>query len=60
MEPNVTLAEIRELVADIMGGKYAIGDEPAHELAEKINDLDEWMSRAGFPPLDWYIGPKQE
>ena len=53
MDPDQLLREIRQLTADILAGGYALGDEPAFELAEKVNDLDEWLSKEGFPPAVW-------
>lgn len=27
------------------------------QLAEKVNDLDEWIRRGGFLPQVWTLGP---
>jgi hypothetical protein len=45
MDPNATLAAIRELLAS---------DTPdVIELAELMEALDMWLSRGGFLPTDW-------
>jgi hypothetical protein len=55
MDPNVTLAEIRELInkwqADTQG--EIAGDHFAEELVEKIDNLDRWIRAGGFLPADW-------
>jgi len=51
MDPNFTLDQIRELVADFTNETADMMD--GHQLAEYINGLDEWLSKGGFPPTDW-------
>ncbi len=53
MDPDETLTRLRTLAADTLAGKYAIGDEPAHELAEHVQALDEWLTARGFLPTAW-------
>jgi hypothetical protein len=66
MDPNATLAEIRQLVQRIeLESKY--GDEwegktrkvadMASRLAELIKALDEWLSKGGFRPSAWQQPP---
>lgn len=59
MDPNVTLARIRELVSELIGVEFdpdsnqgGVIDDAA-ELAEQVKALDEWMSRGGFVPREW-------
>lgn len=63
MDPNATLAEIRELLATMntpwdtgnatyqenLEGHYAAADE----LRLRVEALDEWLTKGGFPPTDW-------
>lgn len=56
MDPNRALADIRRLVARLDAGFN--GPEPfdpadAHELAELVDGLDQWLSRGGFLPDAW-------
>ena len=56
MDPTAALQEIRELAAH---------DDPAEfadTLVERINDLDEWLTKGGFPPQQWNINgrPRKE
>jgi hypothetical protein len=55
MDPNATLARIRELTATL-----AAGDPPgvfrridAEELADLVSSLDRWISGGGFLPGAW-------
>lgn len=50
MDPNTVLAELRALTADVLADKYAVGDEPAYEMAERFEALDEWLKTHGFCP----------
>jgi len=56
MDPNATLAIIRELAHIIHGGQHPAlaGDyETASRLAGAFQDLDEWLTRGGFLPTAW-------
>lgn len=55
MDPNVTLAEIRVLVRKILAGDSWNQDAAADglQLAEKVEDLNTWMSNGGSLPSDW-------
>lgn len=63
MDPNATLENIRRLVERITVAADR-GDNPRHiaedgaELAEAVGNLDEWLSRGGFPPRDWSNGAR--
>jgi hypothetical protein len=51
MDVNLVLHEIRELtvkIANFEGESY-----DAHLLAEKVDALDNWMSKGGFAPDAW-------
>ena len=47
MDPTQALADIRELA------KAVLSDDQVHELAERIEGLDDWMTHGGFPPEQW-------
>jgi hypothetical protein len=49
MDPNAALADIRSILAD----RAEDGSWDADQLAERINDLDNWLTRGGFLPADW-------
>ena len=50
MDPDATLERIRELVIDVQAHSTS---EPALDLADQIEALDNWMSRNGFAPIAW-------
>ena len=47
MDPTACLTDIRELL-DLRGQPGALS-----EMADHVADLDEWMSKGGFPPAQW-------
>lgn len=50
MDPNATLAEIRDLYKRVLDGE----DETyATDLAEAIESLDRWITDGGFLPKNW-------
>lgn len=54
MDPNTTLATLRELCANQLSGKD--GADPSTiggEIAEAFEALDEWITKGGFLPSDW-------
>ncbi len=52
MDPNVTLMEIRMLASRMINGTW--GDPAdALQLAEKVDDLDTWLTNNGMYPADW-------
>ena len=54
MDPNVVLAEIRDLIADMSAADW--DDERVSYLMNKVNDLDTWLTRGGVPPEEWSRG----
>lgn len=50
MDPNVTLEEIRQLMACVLDGEM---DDVAEQLAEAFLSLDEWLTKKGFLPDEW-------
>ena len=61
MDPNTRLAELRELVTMVaLSGGDMERTEPypqaALELAEKFEELDEWITKGGFLPAAWQQG----
>lgn len=55
MDPNATLAEIREQVR-VSYAEEGFEHFDALRLAELIGGLDEWLSRGGSLPKDWKRG----
>lgn len=55
MDPDQLLKEIRFLADQIINTQEANveGSQMALELAEKVIQLDEWLSHFGFLPKDW-------
>lgn len=56
MDPNTTLARIHELITD---ARHANTLEARHDagldLAEAVEDLDDWLSKGGFLPAAWNL-----
>jgi hypothetical protein len=57
VDPDETLKEIRRLSA-IVRDRCDRGEDPdvdgsAAELAEAVQNLDEWLSKGGFLPAAW-------
>lgn len=50
MDPNAALNELREMVAAINNGRTP----DLEHLAEVFEGLDDWISRGGFLPTDWF------
>lgn len=63
MDPNATLARIRELVAQLRDPEQIDCAEHAQEVGEELAaafvDLDGWLSRDGFPPRAWITEDRQ-
>lgn len=54
MDPDQTLTDLRDISAKMAEGMYVPAlMAAAHELMEKFQALDEWMSKGGFAPKDW-------
>lgn len=58
MDPNACLEKIRDLYERLVRVSDAEPDAPvaaedAQELAEAVNDLDDWLCKGGFLPSDW-------
>jgi hypothetical protein len=60
MDPNAALAEAREIAARLLGDWEELDSlsdgarhRDAHDLAERVQALDQWLSRSGFLPQDW-------
>lgn len=50
MDPDKCLADIRYLVEQLPAD-----DGAASALAERVQALDEWISRGGFLPDAWLV-----
>mgnify|MGYP007011099275 CR=1 FL=1 len=55
MDPNETLAELRELVTLQRKGKVHPdkADYYVRMVSDLVEALDEWLSKGGFMPEDW-------
>lgn len=59
MDPNATLAEARQAVADVRAHQDDETDDTvcsaldAIRVAEAFEALDEWLSKGGFLPEAW-------
>jgi len=55
MDPDQLLKDIRALADQVINTQEADieGSQMSNELAEKIIQLDEWLSNFGFLPKDW-------
>jgi hypothetical protein len=55
MDPDKLLEDIRTLADQILNTQEVDveGSQMSIELAEKIIQLDEWLSHFGFLPKDW-------
>jgi hypothetical protein len=57
MDPNATLAELRQMLGDylahIEAGGGDLHEEAAVRVAERFAALDGWLSAGGFPPAAW-------
>lgn len=51
MDPNVTLAVIRDLVA--VSRDRALSIRETNELSEACDSMDAWLSKGGFWPDGW-------
>ena len=59
MDPNATLAEIRQILTAITrapGPVVAREAQLGSQLAERVNELDDWISRGGALPDAWAKG----
>jgi hypothetical protein len=62
VDPNETLAQIRSMVAHVLGPDWRHEPAPNFELivttiASDFDALDTWLSSGGFPPAEW-SGPR--
>ena len=56
MDPDETLRLIRRIGADLRNDKFDSNDEEHNAfslLLEYIEDLDEWLTKGGYPPQAW-------
>ena len=51
MDPNATLAEMRQLSKKIESGHYSQDD--LSRLIDLLESLDNWIVNEGFMPADW-------
>lgn len=62
MDPDAALQLVRDGIVELRAA--AEGDsndaeiEAAHELADAVQALDEWLSKGGFLPADWRGVPR--
>lgn len=54
MDPNATLARLRELVAELATAETNLHKaDIADSLAEHLEALDNWLCCGGFKPEPW-------
>lgn len=57
MDPDKALADAREAASDMVGLVFGLSDDEKCEKADKLQDafmdLDDWLSKGGFPPDAW-------
>lgn len=59
MDPDKCLEDIRESIS-LFRDKKERGDPwefttpIAEEIVDMVQDLDEWLTKGGFIPQDWY------
>lgn len=59
MDPTQTLKEILEIAMPMAAEEIQCNfHTQSLELAEKVLDLHEWLSRGGFLPRQWQKGEK--
>lgn len=56
MDPNETLHEIREKVAEALAESGNKRADLVDELAELVDALDGWLTKGGFLPHAWTEG----
>lgn len=52
MDPDAVLQQLRELAAQILANASEESDV-AVELAEKVAELEQWLTGGGFLPASW-------
>ena len=54
MDPDEALRQMRELVNGVLlSGRERDWKRHAATMAEQFHELDDWLTRGGFPPDDW-------
>lgn len=55
MDPSALLSELRRLETIAQDERLSPTARNGHarRLAERFHELDEWLSRGGFPPTAW-------
>jgi hypothetical protein len=56
MDPNATLAELRELVADPTPADAGLWGIRLERMSELVEALDGWLCKGGFLPDAWCNG----
>jgi hypothetical protein len=57
MDPNAALQEIGSLADEILSTTdHEVHAQFATQLAERVQDLDGWLSKGGFLPEAWAVG----
>ncbi len=56
MDPNVLLRRIRA-AGDELIREGCHDPDATEDLIQDIRDLDEWITKGGFLPLDWTRTP---
>jgi len=53
MDPEVALAELREIVKEVNDGTVSSHTDAMSRMADLFDGLDGWLTNGGFKPLDW-------
>lgn len=56
MDPNTLLHRVRTLVEKVKDPYFNAAKDPQTplDLANAVDDLDEWITKGGFVPAAWY------
>lgn len=55
MDPEVALAELREIVKSVNDGEVGSHTDAMSRMAELFDGLDGWLTNGGFKPRDWRV-----
>lgn len=53
MDPEATVAAIRDILKRYDAGDYEVAESVLDELATHVAAIDTWMTNGGFLPPQW-------
>lgn len=53
VDPNEALKQIRTLIARLKDARVEPDYRDAAQLANRVEALDQWLSRGGYLPREW-------